>query len=86
MLVCDNSYVDGDVKVKDHCHITGKHRGSVYRDCNINVQLNKKIPVVFQNLKNYDFHLIMQEPDKFNLKIKVIPNGLEKYMSLVKLY
>ena len=32
---CDKS-VDVDVKVKDHCHITGKYRGSTYRDCNIN--------------------------------------------------
>ena len=43
--------------------------------------LNHKIPVVFHNLKNYDSHLIMQELGKFNLKINVIPNGLEKYMS-----
>ena len=32
---CDKN-VDVDVKVKDHCHITGKYRGSTYRDCNIN--------------------------------------------------
>ena len=37
-------------------------------------------PVVLHNLKNYDSHLI-QELGNFNLKIKVIPNGLEKYMS-----
>ena len=23
--ICDNSYVDGDVKVRDDCHVTGKH-------------------------------------------------------------
>ena len=79
--ICDNGYIDGDVKVRDHCHITGKYRGSAHRDCNINVKLNHKIPVVFHNLKNYDSHLIMQELGKFNLKINVIPNGLEKYMS-----
>ena len=50
-------------------------------DCNINVKLNHKIPVIFHNLKNYDSHLIMQELGKFNLKINVIPNGLEKYMN-----
>ena len=37
--------------------------------------------VVLHNLKNYDSHLIIQELGNFNLKIKVIPNGLEKYMS-----
>ena len=36
---------------------------------------------MFYNLKNYDSHLIMQELGKLSLKINVIPNGLEKYMS-----
>ena len=49
--ICDNDYIDGDVKVRDHCHINGKHRGSAHRDCNINVKLNHKISVVFHNLK-----------------------------------
>ena len=52
-----------------------------HRDCNINLKLNHKIPVIFHNLKNYDSHLIMQELGKLNLQINVIPNGLEKYMS-----
>ena len=38
--ICDNTYIDGDIKVRDHCHITGKYRGSAHRDCNINVRLN----------------------------------------------
>ena len=69
------------VKVRDHCHITGKYRVSTHGDCDINVKLNLKIYVVFHNLKNYDSHLIMKELGKFNLKINVIPNGLEKYMT-----
>ena len=30
--ICDNGYIDKDVKVKDHCHMTGKYRGSAHRD------------------------------------------------------
>ena len=45
-----SSYVDGDVKVRDHCHITGKYRSSAHRDCNINVKLNHKVPTVFFKL------------------------------------
>ena len=81
--ICDNDYIDNDVKVRDHCHITGKYRGSAHSNCNINVKLNHKIPVVFHNLKSYDSHLIMQELGKFNLKINVLPNGLETYMSFI---
>ena len=79
--ICDNNYIDTDVKVRDHCHITGKYRGSAQRDCNINVKLNHKIPVVFHNLKDCDSHLIIQELGRFHLKMNVIPNVLEKYMS-----
>ena len=74
---------DNSVKVRYHYHITGKYRDSAHRDYNINSRLNHKILVVFYNLKNYDSHLIMQELSKFNLKISVIPNVLEKYMSLI---
>ena len=55
---CDNVYVDGDVKVKDHCHITGKYKGSAHRDCNIKVKVNHKFPVVFHNVKTYDLHFL----------------------------
>ena len=44
--ICDNDYIDNDVKVRDHCQITRK-----YRDCNINVKLNQGNPAVFHNLK-----------------------------------
>ena len=67
--------------MKDNSQIARKYRGSSHRDCNISVKVNHKIPIVFRNLNNYDSHLIMQELDKFNFKINLIPNGLEKYMS-----
>ena len=36
---------------------------------------------MFHNLRGYDNHLIMQETCKFDVKVSVIPNGLEKYMA-----
>ena len=34
--ICDNDYVNNvKVKVRDHCCIIGKCRGSAHRDCNI---------------------------------------------------
>ena len=33
--ICDNAYVDADIKVRDHCHITGKSGGLPHRGCNI---------------------------------------------------
>ena len=78
--ICKKIIYNDDEKVRGHCHITGKLRGSAHWDCNINFQLTKKIPVIFHNLKSYDSHLIFSELYKFNLKVDVIPNGLEKYM------
>ena len=50
--------------------------------CNINLKITEKVPVIFHNLKGYDSHLIFKELGKFNnVKISVIPNGLEKYMA-----
>ena len=44
-------------------------------------KLTKKVSVIFHNLRGYESHLIMQEIDKFDVKISVISNGLEKYMA-----
>ena len=27
--ICDNDYIDNDVKVRDHCHIPGKYTSKV---------------------------------------------------------
>ena len=80
--ICDNDYVNNDIKVRDHCHMTGKYRGSAHRDCNINVKLNHNIPVVFYNVKSYDSHLIMQELGKFNLKSKCHAKWIRKVYEL----
>ena len=46
------------MKVKDDDHVTGKYRRFARQGCNLNLSLSNKIPVVFQNLQNYDSHLI----------------------------
>ena len=71
----------GDDKIRDHCHITGKYRDAAHWSCNINLKLTKKIPIIFHNLKGYVSRLIMKEISKSDVKVSVIPNGLEKYMA-----
>ena len=58
--ICNKKYSAKDVRVRDHCHTTGKYRRSAHQDCNINYRLTDKIPVIFHNLKGYDSHFIMQ--------------------------
>ena len=57
--ICDNVYVDVDVKLRNHCHKSRKYRARACRNCNINVKLYHKIPIVFHNLKSCDSHLSM---------------------------
>ena len=72
----------GDNEVRDHCHVTGKYRGSAHWSCNNNnLKLTKKVSLIFHNLKGCDINLIMQEIGKFDIKGNFIPNGLEKYMA-----
>ena len=77
-----NFFEISDEKVRDHCHISGKYRDDAHWSCNINLKITKNVPVIFHNLKGYESHLIFKELSRFNnLKISIIPNGLEKYMA-----
>ena len=84
--ICDKQYTEKDIRVRDHCHITGKYRGSAHQDCNLKLRLNLeeiKIPVIFHNLRGYDSHFIMQEigaiVKNHTYKDK---NGKEKQMNI----
>ena len=87
-----------NVKVRDHCHVTGKYRGAAHAICNLNFKLSDKIPVVFHNLKGYDSHFIMQEIGNiaknhvyfdeqknkyYDVNINVIPYNIEKYLAFM---
>ena len=34
--ICEKLIDHDNVKVRDHCHVTGKFRGAAHWDCNIN--------------------------------------------------
>ena len=59
--ICNKKYTDKDKRVRDHCHITGEYRGSAHQDCNLNLQLADKIPVIFHNFRGYDSHFVMEQ-------------------------
>ena len=77
--ICKKLIDNDEEKVRDHCHVTGKFRGAAHWSCNINLQLTKNVPVIFHNLRGYFSRLIFCELNKFDVKIDVIPNRLEKY-------
>ena len=84
--ICEESYKDKDIRVRDHCHITGKYRGSAHQDCNLKLRLKPegiKIPVIFHNLRGYDSHFIMQQIGEITKKHTYKNNkGEEKQMNI----
>ena len=83
-FICGKKFVEGDKKVRDHCHFTGKYRGCAHDDCNLQFSLPYyKIPVFFHNLKNYDAHLIIERADELAKKsrIDVIAQNSEKFIT-----
>ena len=92
--ICQKRYKANENPVRDHCHITGKYRGSAHNTCNLRLQISAekiKIPVIFHNLKGYDGHLIIEgmgdiikEKEKREeepLNINVIASNAEKYIT-----
>ena len=88
--ICGKKYTNEDIRVRDHCHITGQYRGSAHEDCNLKLRISSekfKLPVIFHNLRGYDSHFIMQEigtiGKEYELYINCIPNNMEKYMAFM---
>ena len=62
--ICDKEYTDKDVHVRDHCHITGKFRGSAHQECNLKLRVKPEdiqILAIFHNLRSYNSHFTMQQ-------------------------
>ena len=59
--ICNKKYSEKDILVRDHCHKTGKYKGSAHQDCNMNFKQADKIPVIFHHLRGCNSHFIMQE-------------------------
>ena len=59
-LICEKLNDGDDEKVGDHCHVTGKFRCAAHLSCNL--QLTKKVPVIFHNFRGYNSHVIFDEP------------------------
>ena len=46
-------------KVRDHCHYTGKYRGTAHNIGNLRYKIPKEISVLFHNGFTYDYHFII---------------------------
>ena len=83
-FICGKDFKEGDKKVRDHCHFTGKYRGCAHDDCNLQFSMRYyKVPVFLHNLKNYDSHLIIERANELaqNNRIDIIAQNSEKFIT-----
>ena len=60
-------------KVRYHCHYKGEYRGVPHNICNLKYSVPKKIPIVFLNWSNYDYHFIIKElAEEFNKQFTLL--------------
>lgn len=70
--------------VKDHCHLTSRYRGTTHDACHLKMRIKPKaepIPVVFDILRGYGAHHLMQATLQLQKQVTFIAHNLEKYIS-----
>lgn len=72
----DDKLLSKGDKVMDHCHLSGLFRSAAHNAQHF-------IPVFFYNVSGYVGHMFIKELSKED-KINVIPNTMEKYISITK--
>ena len=72
------------VKVRDHCHFTGKYLGAAHKQCNLLCRKPFILPVIFHNLQGYDAHLFIKQLAKVVGDLTSIPTTEEKYITFSK--
>lgn len=79
--ICEKPFERFHVKVRDHCHLTGKKRqGAAHMGCNLNYKISNFIPIILHNMSGYDAHLFVRELCSNKDKIDVIAQSKEKYI------
>ena len=51
-------------RVKNRCYHIAKNRSVAHGMCDLKCSIPKQIPVVFHDVSNYDYHIIIKEPSK----------------------
>ena len=67
-------------KFRDHLDFTGKYRVAAHSTFNLKFIVTNKIPAVFHNGSNYDYHFIIKEiANEFKDEFKCLAKNTENY-------
>ena len=82
--ICFKLFKEDNLKVRDHCHCTGRYRGPAHTKCILQYKIPFYITIVFHNLSGYDAHLFIKElaaSSTDGAKMGVITKNKEDYIS-----
>ncbi|KYN38165.1 hypothetical protein ALC56_07459 [Trachymyrmex septentrionalis] len=83
--ICERPFEEGDLRVRDHCHLTGRYRGPAHSRCNLHYQDTYVISIFFHYLAGYDAHFIIKDiANSFAGRVDVLPITKENYISFTK--
>jgi hypothetical protein len=77
-------HIKYNVKVRDHCHLTGQFIGAAHNQCNLGRKEVVKIPLFCHNFSGYDSHLIvssLKHDDRIK-KLEALPKNTEKFRTI----
>ena len=79
--ICKENFCDdkNKKKVRDHCHFTGKFRGTAHSRCNLRYKVPRVISIVFHNGSTYDYQFIIKKLAEFKGEFKCLRENTEKY-------
>jgi hypothetical protein len=81
--LCSKKFEGTNIKVRDHDHVTGRFRGAAHQRCNLLLRKQYKIPIFLHNFRGYDCHVLVEALGSHkDLKVSVIGQGMEKYLTL----
>ena len=85
-FICKKSFFEDAknnyIKVRDHCHYTGKYRRAAHRICNLMYNTPREIPIAFHNGSSYDYHFIIKGLAKeFDGDFEYLGENKEKFIT-----
>lgn len=71
------------IKVRDHCHISGRFRFALCSKCNLTfAKPPRKLCVFFHGLNNYDQHFLVSKLGQIpSGRVQIVPKTSEKYLT-----
>lgn len=84
--ICNKPFKQNkDVKVRDHCHFTGKFLGGAHQDCNLRRKNRYKVPIYAHNFSGYDSHFLFQaiaQSENHISELKAMAYNTEKFRTI----